>query len=355
MKFMIFANNYNTVGGIQRYTKNFIKVINDLNQNYKIVILKKPTLFWKFIFIIESFFKIILFKPDFVLCNHIGFILLAYIYKNIFKIPYGFMAHGIEVWNIKNKVKKIAVKNADFIITVSSHTFNKLIAQMPEIGDKIFILPNTVDDTKFYPTHKSKKLLNKYNISLEDKIILTVCRLDSKEKYKGYDKVIQILSDVLKLIPNLKYLIIGSGDDEVRIKKIIKDFNLEKNVILAGFIPDEEINDYYNLADIFVMPSKGEGFGIVFLEALACGIPVIAGNQDGSKEPLLNGELGILVDPDNLEDIKKAIINFLTGQSPEYLYDKNYLRRKVIENFGFDIFYKKVNVFLGCVNNLILK
>lgn len=352
MRIFIFASNYNDIGGIQRYTKNLIKDLNSLNQNFKIVMLKKSNLFWKIVFIMESFLKFIFYRPNFILCNHINFIPVAYLYKKLFKVSYGFVSHGIEVWNIKNIIKKRILKNADFIISISKYTATKLVDQFPELKNKIFIIPSTVDYKKFYPKDKSKKILNKYNLTLNDKIILTVSRLNSKEQHKGYDKVIKILPSILKLMPDLKYLIIGDGDDRKRIEKMIEDYNLQENVILTGEISDEEINDYYNLADVFVMPSKGEGFGIVFLEALACGIPVIAGNKDASKEPLLNGELGILIDPDNLEEIKRAIINILTGHASKYLYDKNYLRKRVIENFGLDIFRKKVKMFLESINNL---
>ena len=89
---------------------------------------------------------------------------------------------------------------------------------------------------------------------------------------------------------------------------MIRELGIESNVTLAGFVPDYELCSHYNLCDLFAMPSKGEGFGIVFLEALACGKPMIAGNKDGSVEAVLNGELGALVDPDNVAEIANAII-----------------------------------------------
>jgi glycosyltransferase involved in cell wall biosynthesis len=90
------------------------------------------------------------------------------------------------------------------------------------------------------------------------------------------------------------------------------------------------------------MPSKQEGFGIVFLEALACGKPVIAGNRDGSKEALLDGKLGVLVDPDNINEIAEAIINILLKNAPTQFLNADYLRDMVINNFGFEKFSKKV-------------
>ncbi|MBA7664368.1 GDP-mannose-dependent alpha-(1-6)-phosphatidylinositol monomannoside mannosyltransferase [subsurface metagenome] len=112
-------------------------------------------------------------------------------------------------------------------------------------------------------------------------------------------------------------------------------------VILTGYVPDNKLVDYYNLCDVFVMPSKKEGFGIVFLEALACGKPVIAGNKDGSVDAILNGNLGALVDPDNLEQITESIINFFSGNLSDCFHDPEYLRATVLKHYGLEVFHRK--------------
>ena len=142
-------------------------------------------------------------------------------------------------------------------------------------------------------------------------------------------------------------LVGGSGDDVERIKDLIRNYHLEGKVILAGYIPDEKVVDYYNLCDVFVMPSKGEGFGIVFLEALACGKPVIAGNKDGSIDAVLGGDVGILIDPDNLSAIKQAIINVLKRNCEPRLLDKGYLRKRILNEFGFQKFKERLTTVLS--------
>lgn len=109
--------------------------------------------------------------------------------------------------------------------------------------------------------------------------------------------------------------------------------------MLTGFIPDHELEDHYNLCDVFAMPSKGEGFGIVFLEAMACGKPVLAGNKDGSVDAVLNGELGVLVDPDDVAQITEALRLVLTGRHPlAILRQPAEIRRRVIEAYGYPQF-----------------
>jgi glycosyltransferase involved in cell wall biosynthesis len=109
--------------------------------------------------------------------------------------------------------------------------------------------------------------------------------------------------------PDLRYILAGKSDETERrrLTNIIRDLGLESHVHLPGFLPDAELIDHYLLADVFVMPSKKEGFGLVFIEALACGVPVVAGDADGSAEALQNGRLGLLIDPDDPAAIAGAI------------------------------------------------
>lgn len=149
----------------------------------------------------------------------------------------------------------------------------------------------------------------------------------------------EALPQIRQVIPNLHYIIVGKGDDRPRLEQLIRERQLEDCVTLAGFIPDAELCDYYNLCDVFVMPSKLEGFGIVYLEALACGKPTLGGNQDGAIDALCHGELGALVNPDDVEEIAQTITQILQRTYPNPLmYQPEALRQKVIDTFGFERF-----------------
>jgi len=126
---------------------------------------------------------------------------------------------------------------------------------------------------------------------------MTVGRLVSAERFKGFDEVLEAIPSLLHHYPDLHYLIIGDGDDMPRLKRKVRDLQLVNRVTFAGYIKEDEKADHYSLADAYVMPSRGEGFGIVFLEAMACGVPTVGSLVDGSREALLNGKLGLLVDP----------------------------------------------------------
>jgi glycosyltransferase involved in cell wall biosynthesis len=152
-------------------------------------------------------------------------------------------------------------------------------------------------------------------------------------------------------IPNVHYILAGKGDDRPRIEALVTQLNLQDCVTLPGFLTDEELCDHYNLCDMFAMPSQGEGFGIVFLEALACGKPVLAGNQDGSVQPLAGGELGCLVNPNNVDEIANKLIKILQGNySNPTVYQSEYLRHRTIESFDLTQFKTKLAELLEAVS-----
>ncbi len=287
-------------------------------------------------------------KPNLIICGHVNFSPLAARVSNLLNIPYWVIVHGIDVWNLNDPGKINALKSADKIISVSQYTGDRLVKEQNISPNKIALLPNTFDESKLNIHEKPKYLLDRYNLSAEQPVILTVARLSGEDRYKGYDKVIQSLPAVRKQILNVHYLLVGKGPDHDRIEKIIDEVNVRDCVTLAGFVPDAELADYYNLCDVFAMPSKGEGFGIVYLEALACGKPTIGGNQDGAIDALCHGELGVLIDPDNIEKISSIIVQILQkNYSLPILYQPETLRKKVIEVYGFDKFKQNLTQLLA--------
>jgi glycosyltransferase involved in cell wall biosynthesis len=363
-------------GGIQVYSAFFVKVLEKISPNGDLHIFSKndqprveklklnSRTQWHFtgqwqstplhtlFFAIQVLQAAIFNRPDVIICGHVNFSPLAAKISTLFNIPYWVIVHGVDVWNLKNPSKITGLKSADQIISVSHYTRDRLLQEQALDPEKIVVLPNTFDASRFQITPKPQQLLEKYNLKSDQPIVLTIARLADEEGYKGYDQIIRALPEIIKTIPNVHYLIGGKGGDRPRIEKLIKDLNLENHVTLAGFIPDEELTDHYNLCDVFAMPSKGEGFGIVYLEALACGKPTIGGNQDGAIDALCEGKLGALVNPDDINEITKTLIQILQKTYPNPLmHNPDDLRQKVIEIYGFQCFQKTLakylNEFLG--------
>jgi glycosyltransferase involved in cell wall biosynthesis len=287
-------------------------------------------------------------RPQLSISTHVNFTPAAYWLKRLAGVPYWTVAHGTEAWNIENSAIKTALHHADHILAVSSYTRDRLLKEQNLEPSQISLLPCTFDDSRFQITPKPQHLLDRYQLTLKQPIILTVSRLDSTQQYKGYDQILLALPEIRRQTANVHYILVGKGDDRPRIEQLIAQLNLQDCVTLAGFVPDQEISDYYNLCDIFAMPSKGEGFGIVYLEALACGKPTLGGNQDGAIDALCHGELGALVNPDDLSEITTTLIQILQGKYPLPILDQpEQLRKKVIEKFSFDCFQQKLSKIMS--------
>jgi glycosyltransferase involved in cell wall biosynthesis len=286
-------------------------------------------------------------RPDLIVSTHLNFGPIARIAQISFGTPYVLVAHGVDAWKIDDAARLKALRNANLVLAVSRYTRDCLIDEAGVNANRIKILPNTCDTDRFMIAPKPPRLLQKYGLQPQDPVILTVCRLDENEGYKGYDQIIKALPGIRREAPGARYLIVGKGTDRSRIEKLIDENGLRDAVILAGYVPDDELADYYNLCDIFAMPSLGEGFGIVYLEALACGKPVLAGNRDGSRDALADGALGLLVDPENTDEIAAQISRALRREHTHpILFNPRMLRQRVIELFGFEAFNHTVNEVL---------
>jgi glycosyltransferase involved in cell wall biosynthesis len=212
------------------------------------------------------------------------------------------------------------------------------------------LLPPTFDANSFFPGPKPARLLERYGLRVDQPVILTVARLAGAERYKGYDQILEALPVVQRRFPDVRYVLVGQGDDRARIDARIRELGLGDAVTMAGFVSDAELRDHYNLCDVFAMPSKREGFGIVYVESAACGKPALGGNQDGAVDALNGGRFGVLVDPDNVGDIASALNDLLARQYPTpLLYHPEQLRTAVIEQFGIDRFRELLQSYLWSV------
>lgn len=249
---------------------------------------------------------------DLIVCGHINLIPIAMMLRAWLKVPVLLEIYGIDAWQpTRSKLTNVLVRKIDVFISISEITRDHFLAWSKLPAEKGFLLPNAIHAEQYSPGPKSPELLKCYD--LEGKIVLlTLGRLSSEEQYKGFDEVMEALPEIAQLVPNIAYLIIGKGDDQKRLEEKSHALGVADRVVFTGYIREDEKADHLRLADAYVMPSQGEGFGFVFLEALACGIPCIGSTLDGSREALRNGQLGLLVDPNSPDQIKHAILKTLS-------------------------------------------
>ncbi len=381
--YLLFPNIFGYMGGIQVYSAALLRSLQDLYPNAEYDVFLKydspnslnlqklnflpQTRFHYFgrthgesnrlrryltaiLSVLKMFWLGLWQRPNLIITTHLDLYSFVFeIFKRFTGIPYWVTLHGLEAWNLQNKFLKFVLTHANHIIAVSHYTRDRVLQEQSFDATRITVLPNTFDASRFRITPKPEYLLKRYGLSPTQPVILTVSRLDRNTNYKGYNTILESLVEVRKHIPNVHYILVGKGDNQPQIEVLIKKLNLQECVTLTGFVPEQELCDHYNLCNVFALPSTGEGFGIVYLEALACGKPVLAGNTDGSADPLLHGELGCLVSPNDVSEVAKQLIHILQGTYPNpVLYQPEQLREKVIALFELHQFQQQLS-------NLILK
>ncbi|HEY2581884.1 MAG TPA: glycosyltransferase family 4 protein [Mucilaginibacter sp.] len=284
-------------------------------------------------------------KPDIVVISHINMSIVGLLIKLTNpKCKILLIAHGIEVWRPLNTIKKRFLKHCDKIICVSNFTKQQMINKHQALPSKCIVLNNAVDPFIKLPAtfNKPNNLLKRYNLTGDNYVIFTLTRLASSEQYKGHDQVIKAIGRLKNQFPGIKYMLSGKYDDneEARIQRLIDEHHVQEHVILTGFIEEKDLPDYFLLADLFVLPSKKEGFGIVFIEALLYGLPVICGNSDGSVDAICNGKLGKAIDPDDLNELEAAITERLKVPLTET--KRKYLQEQCMLHFNENEYINKL-------------
>ncbi|PSF37500.1 glycosyl transferase group 1 [Aphanothece hegewaldii CCALA 016] len=282
-------------------------------------------------------------RPKQVFCGHIKLASLTRFLCQPLGIPYIVLTYGKEVWSPLPTLERLALQQASDIWTISRYSRDKLCKANGIEAKRVKILPCVVDGDRFTPAPKPIDLTLKYNLK-DAKVLMTVARLWSGDIYKGVDVTIRALPKIKKVYPDIKYLVIGRGDDAPRLAKLAEDLGVKEQVIFAGFVPDEALVDHYRVADAYIMPSQ-EGFGIVYLEAMACGIPVLAGDADGSADPLQDGRLGWRVPHRDPEAVAIACLEILAGNDPRC--NGQWLREQTLMSFSQQALAEKLKTILS--------
>jgi glycosyltransferase involved in cell wall biosynthesis len=279
-------------------------------------------------------------RADLVICGHINLLPLAWAAARLTCTRLVLVIHGYEAWlPSSHKVSNLLVKRIDAFIAVSRYSAERFVQWSGVPAVRGFILPNCVDLDRFQPRERDPMLVNRYGLRSAF-VMLTVARLASGERYKGIDEVINVMPRLLRQLPDLRYLIVGDGSDRARLEAKVQANGLSDYVTFAGRIPEAEKVAHYNLADVYVMPSYGEGFGIALIEAAACGVPIIGSSVDGSRDALLDGALGDMVDPTKPEDLVLAIEAAIKAR-------RHRIRNQLVETFGISRFRTRVEKWLS--------
>lgn len=233
-------------------------------------------------------------------------------------IPYLLYAHGEEVLIglASRKLRWLIPRIYDgaAAIIANSHHTKRLLENIGVHAEKIHVIHPGVNPTAFRAKDEAVLAIRQRHNLGRSPVLLTVGRL---QRRKGQDMVIQALPHVVKKFPDVKYVIVGTGEEYAFLQRLAQDVGVQDKVIFAGQIADGEQAAYYAACDVFLMPNRQigediEGFGIVFLEAGAAGKPVVGGKSGGTGEAILDEVTGLRVDGTNVQAIATAVTELLS-------------------------------------------
>lgn len=289
-------------------------------------------------FIWRSLWTTIRDRPRLILVGHPNFSPLGQLLARLSGAPLVVFIYGIDVWKPLPVLRRWSLQHADRIISISRFTADRAADLNGIPLKKTRILHNCLPS----------QLLSAPSITRNGHALtmLTVARLSRDEQYKGHDWVIRAMPHLLERFPGLVYHIVGDGSWRPDLEALAAREGVAQAVLFHGFVTDEMLACHYSNADLFIMPSRREGFGFVFLEAMANGIPAIGGNLDATPEAIVDGKTGYLIDPTSVESIVAAVSRLLGDEQ---------LRRKmgqaaaqyVASSFNFDTFREKLISYLA--------
>jgi len=261
------------------------------------------------------------------------------------------LSHGHEIWwakipILKQLLRKI-IKDVDHLGYLGQFTKGEIVKASNQIDKFVQIAPG-IDTDHFMPKSARADLIKKYR--LEDRrVIVSVGRLVHR---KGQDKLIESLPKILQSFPDAVLLLVGEGPIKQMLKNTAKQLGVTNQIIFAGRVQHIDLPDYICLGEVFAMPVRSrfaglevEGLGIVYLEASACGLPVIVGNSGGATDAVIDGVTGLLVDGSDIDQIADAVCKLLTDQSRAKAMGLAG-RGWVIENWQINTWSEKFNKLL---------
>tara|TARA_B100000029_G_scaffold218234_1_gene216046 strand:- start:2205 stop:3311 length:1107 start_codon:yes stop_codon:yes gene_type:complete len=247
-----------------------------------------------------------------VYINHVNLCPLGFLMKKVNpKLDYWVEIYGIDAWGKFSFLKKNSFKKAKNIVSVCQFTADKAEKINKINKGKFVVIPPAIDPIFW----ESREKLKTKESTKKEKNLLTVCRLDASEKYKGLDHVICALPKIQKQYKNCQYIIVGDGDDRERLEKLSREVGVKDSVIFEGNKSTQELHEYYYDCDVFLQPSNAEGWSSVYMEAMFFSKPAIGCNDGGTPEIVLDRKTGYLVKYADIEEIARTVIGIF--ENPE--------------------------------------
>jgi phosphatidyl-myo-inositol dimannoside synthase len=310
-------------GGIARYCRHVCRALSDAGERTTVVALRDarhadpgshgidvaeyiPCGHAKTAFAARAVLAAVRNRPNLILCGHPNLGPLAYTLSRMLRVPYAVFLYGTDSWASLSGVRGFAMRRASLCISISAHTA-RLAAKANKLDpSRIEILHNCLDpDFKFDGTEPG----------VRRRALLTVSRITRFEPHKGQELVLEAMPRLLQRFPDLVYDVVGNGDRRQALEQLAADMGVSLSVRFHGVVTDEELALFYSTGAVFVMPSTVEGFGFVFAEAMAHGMPAIGGNSDAGPEVIVDGKTGFVIDPTSVDAMVESVTTLLSDEN----------------------------------------
>lgn len=279
-------------------------------------------------------------RYDWIIFGHVSLSPLALLARlSNPQVKTAIAAYGIEVFERLGKLERRALRQTDVVLAISEYTKAEVEKHGGISADKIRLFPCALDPHwEIVPYAETPQRT--------PPVILSVARMNKADRYKGLDNVIRSLPTVVRKAGAVEYRIVGTGDDVTYLRELASELGVASYVNFLGSMEDAELREQYKRCSLFVMPSNNEGFGIVFLEAMAYGKPVVGGAHGGTPTVIKDGETGLLVNHDDVAGIAERITRLISNNELSQSLGRAG-RERLLAKFTFKQFERNLNDVLS--------
>jgi phosphatidylinositol alpha-1,6-mannosyltransferase len=323
-------------GGIAQYNRDFLAALSESSSISVLVrnapdrvalpagIVQMPPQPNRIAYALSALKMVLQRRFDVIFCGHLHMAPLAWLLAILSRAKLIVQMHGVECWSRPSDFRRRATEAADLVLCVSRYTRGRVLSWAAITPEKTVVLPNTLRED-FTPGDSSALRLA---WGLQGKrVILSVGRVDRKERYKGHDLLLEIIPQLVRAGFDIAWVVVGEGSDLQRLQEQALAIGLADRVRFTGALELNALVEVYRMVDLFVLPSTGEGFGIAFLEAMACGTPALGLAAAGALDALADGELGAIAAETSFA---RALVDVLQTERP----NPQFLAKAVTQRFG---------------------
>jgi glycosyltransferase involved in cell wall biosynthesis len=284
-------------------------------------------------------------RPGLVLAGHVNFAPLGWTLARLARARQVTFVYGIDAWTPLSRLRRSALQRCDRILAISHFTAAQAVQANALVPARVRVLHNCLDPQLEIASPGTRRA--------GPPSLLTVARMSLAEQYKGHDVVIRAMPELLHRFPDLRYDIVGDGDARPGLETLAQQMGVAEAVRFHGLVSEAALRERYSQASLFIMPSRAEGFGFVFLEAMAHGLPAIGGSIDATPEVIVDGETGLLVDPTSVDAVVAAVGRLLQDDDLRLRMGEA-AQRHVASRFSYQSFRRQLIEELAQVAPAIL-